>query len=712
MSSIQYLIGKTLDKYEVLEHVGHGGMSEVYRGQQAQLDRMVAIKVLHPFLADEEGFVVRFKREARIVATLRHPNIVQVYDFDYHDELDIYFMVMEFIDGPTLKNRLEEAPLTPEETVHIGAAVADALDYAHHRSMVHRDIKPANIMFLDEHQPVLTDFGIAKMLALSGITASGAMVGTPAYMAPEIGIGKPGTALSDIYSLSVVLYQMTAGCLPFTAETPIGMVMQHINREPPSPSLYNRDIPIELEKAILRGLRKEPEERYKDAGEMAAALREAIGLPANASLGETPLTSPRPATPDGIPTEASTSVVESDSVDRAHVAAEEEAAAQRDVDLAEEQALESAGLTGSPADDAVPAAAASAVAARPWSPWSHRTINEAPESANDTSGPEVVAPRRVKSRLWPALRSVLVLLIVSGISGGIGYNRSGGMPPVVRNLLFAGSAAAPDPVETAPLVATVAPTEPATAVPPEPTATQLPTPAAAIATPTAACAVRVRLDAINIQPDTIVSPGASVVAYITLRNSGTCTWPQAIKMIFAEGDSLEAPGSFPVAALAPGEKIQFIVPMTAPEELGTYQTVWELRQADGRTLGGGSSGRFTVDLTVEDIPAVESTLSAEFVFEEATRTPLAVGEPVLLSWELIPSRDRWTGVAAMTTTGGSGAYTYYQNRISEETELPNGTLSFEWRRCEPYPLEVWILSGEDILDWQGTIAYPDADNCP
>ncbi|MCD6286353.1 MAG: serine/threonine protein kinase, partial [Anaerolineae bacterium] len=509
MSSAQYLIGKTLDKYEVLEHIGHGGMSEVYRGQQAQLDRMVAIKVLHPFLADEKGFVVRFQREARIVATLRHPNIVQVYDFDYDDELDIYYMVMEFIDGPTLKNRLEEAPLTPEETVRIGAAVADALDYAHHRSMVHRDVKPANIMFLDGHQPVLTDFGIAKMLTLSGITASGAMVGTPAYMAPEIGTGKPGTTLSDIYSLSVVLYQMTAGCLPFTAVTPIGMVMQHINKEPPSPSLYNRDMPIALEKVILRGLRKEPEERYKDAGEMAAALREAIGLPANDGLGEAPLISPRPATLDGIPREAATSVVESDSVDRAPVAAEEEAPAQRDVDLAGEQALVDAGLAGAPDDDAAANAVAPAVAARSRSRGSHRNIDEALESAGDTTGAEATTPRRTRSRLWQALRNVLVLLIVAGMGGGIWYSRSGGIPPVVQNLLVASSATAPDPVETTPAMATIAPTAPATAAPPEPTATQPPSPAAAVATPTAACAVRVRLDKIDIQPDSIVSPGAS-----------------------------------------------------------------------------------------------------------------------------------------------------------------------------------------------------------
>ncbi len=278
MSSVRFLIGKTLGKYEILEHIGHGGMSEVYKGQQAQLDRMVAIKVLHPFLADDQGFVVRFQREARIVATMRHPNIVQVYDFDYNEPLALYYMVMEYIEGPTLKDRLREGPLNYEQVVHIGAAVAGALDYAHQRAMVHRDIKPANIMFLSEAEPVLTDFGIARMLTLSGLTASGAMVGTPAYMAPEIGKGKAGTASSDIYSLSVVLYEAITGQLPFSAESPMGMVMEHINTPPPRPCLLAPSIPPALENVIVKGMEKAPEDRFGSAGEMADALRLALDV--------------------------------------------------------------------------------------------------------------------------------------------------------------------------------------------------------------------------------------------------------------------------------------------------------------------------------------------------------------------------------------------------------------------------------------------------
>lgn len=699
MSSVQYLIGKTLNKYEVLEHIGHGGMSEVYCGQQAQLDRKVAIKVLHPFLADEEGFVVRFQREARIVATLRHPNIVQVYDFDYNEELDIYFMVMEFIDGPTLKNRLEEGPLPPEETAYIGAAVADALNYAHRRGMVHRDIKPANIMFLDGQQPVLTDFGIAKMLTLSGLTASGAMVGTPAYMAPEIGLGKPGTALSDIYSLSVVLYQTTTGCLPFTAETPMGMVMQHINKEPPRPSLYNASIPGELEEVILRGLQKEPEKRYRDAAEMASALHRAIGLSTNGGLGDVSHPSLHLTVPDRIPTGKPVSVSESNSVATEATTAEKAPALQDGVghnDIPEE-----------PGDSRVLPAAE----ARAWSPWSHQTIDD---DALDTDGapiPATVVPQRGPSRLWRIVRSTGLMLIVMGLTVGGWYNLTGNSFPAIQNLSFARAGDTPVPAGTQ-AVEIAEPTATATELPPEPTATRIPLLAAVADTPTAVCSIRIRLDEIDVQPDAVISPGTSVVAYITVRNSGTCAWPQATKMIFAEGDLLDAPESFPVAALRPGEKLQFIVPMTAPEDPGTYQTVWELRNADGGTLGAGDSGRIAIELTVEDTPAGEATPLAEISFEEPARIPLTVTTPTLLSWDLVPSRDLWTGAAMISATGGSGIYTYYLDRISAETQLYDGILSFEWRNCEPYPFKIWILSGAEILDWKSSIAYPDIDRCP
>ena len=165
------MIGETLGKYRITEHLGTGGMAEVYKAYQPGLDRYVAIKVLHSFLAGEENFRMRFQREARVVAMLRHPNIIQVYDFDYDAQHNAYYMVMEYIEGPSLKERLQalaqERRLMPlGEALEIAIAVANALDYAHQRGMVHRDIKPGNIMFGCEKQPILSDFGIARICLL------------------------------------------------------------------------------------------------------------------------------------------------------------------------------------------------------------------------------------------------------------------------------------------------------------------------------------------------------------------------------------------------------------------------------------------------------------------------------------------------------------------------------------------------------------------
>ena len=208
------LIGKTLNKYTIIEHVGSGGMADVYKAYHPGLDCNVAIKVLHSFLATEEDFLTRFQREARIVASFRHPNIVQVHDFDFDADNNAYYMVMEFVDGPNLKTRLQEmareGQIMPlDEAVHIVTSVANALEYAHQRGMVHRDVKPANIMFTRDGEVILSDFGIARMVNTTTLTASGAMVGTPAYIAPEQGIGKTGDERSDIYSLGAVLYPVS-----------------------------------------------------------------------------------------------------------------------------------------------------------------------------------------------------------------------------------------------------------------------------------------------------------------------------------------------------------------------------------------------------------------------------------------------------------------------------------------------------------------------
>lgn len=281
------LVGKTLSKYELHERIGRGGMAEVYRAYHSSLDRYVAIKILHPFLGEDPEFKGRFEREARSVAQLRHPNIVQVYDFEFDPERELYYMVMEYIDGPTLRNRLMELSFNDErfsigEAIQIIRPVAEALGYAHGRGMVHRDIKPANIMLEQDGRVVLTDFGIARIVSGPAMTTSGSMVGTPAYMSPEQGLGQPGDHRSDIYSLGVVLYQLVTGVLPFQAETPIAVVLKHVNEPLPNPRTINPDIPEELERIIMTSLAKSADERYQNISEMLDdldGLAAGLGIP-------------------------------------------------------------------------------------------------------------------------------------------------------------------------------------------------------------------------------------------------------------------------------------------------------------------------------------------------------------------------------------------------------------------------------------------------
>ena len=292
-------VGKTIGgKYRIVERLGRGGMAEVYKALQTSLERYVAIKLMHPFLADEQGFAERFEREAKSVATLHHPNIVQVYDFAA--ESDAPYMVMEFIEGATLKTRLESLahhgqPLPLKAALKIVREVGHALAYAHKRNMIHRDVKPANVMVDASGRVILTDFGIAKILTGPSYTASGATIGTPAYMAPEQGLGQPGDHRSDLYSLGVMLYQLTTGELPFDADTPMAVMLKHINEELPPPRSVNPNLPESVERVILKSLAKKPADRYQSVDEMLADL-EKVGAAARSAAS-----SPAPA--PGAPTE-------------------------------------------------------------------------------------------------------------------------------------------------------------------------------------------------------------------------------------------------------------------------------------------------------------------------------------------------------------------------------------------------------------------------
>lgn len=281
------LIGKILDKYQIVVRVGVGGMARVYKAYQANLDRYVAVKVLHSHLAEEPDFVERFEREATAVARLRHPGIVQVYDYDIQDNL--YYIVMEFVEGPTLKAEISErlkrkadddaGIFTSEEVAHLLVALSGAIDYAHSRGMIHRDLKPGNVMFTADGQVLLTDFGLARITYASRHTQTGALSGTPAYMAPEQVQGGRVDARTDVYSLGVVTYELLTGKVPFTADSSYAVMTKHVTDEVPSMIALNSEITPEIEAAVLKALSKDPLLRYGSAGEFAAAIWTLFGLP-------------------------------------------------------------------------------------------------------------------------------------------------------------------------------------------------------------------------------------------------------------------------------------------------------------------------------------------------------------------------------------------------------------------------------------------------
>lgn len=290
-------IGQTLGgRYEIESVLGQGGMSAVYKATDPNLQRTVAVKLIHAHLSSDPEFVRRFEQEAAAVAQLRHPNIIQVYDFNHDD--DQYYMVLEFVPGDTLRERLkalssahQQLPLP--DVIHIMATVCDAVAYAHGRGMIHRDLKPPNVMLTPKGDPILMDFGVAKMLGGTHHTATGAIIGTAKYMSPEQAKGERPDERSDIYALGVMLYEMVAGQAPFEADTSVAVLMKHVNEPVPDIRLIQRDAPDQLVAIIGKALAKKPDDRYRSAVTMAAALR-SINLQAD-EMGATMLQSSMPA---------------------------------------------------------------------------------------------------------------------------------------------------------------------------------------------------------------------------------------------------------------------------------------------------------------------------------------------------------------------------------------------------------------------------------
>lgn len=265
------LSGQTLGQYQIIEPIGQGGMATVYKANQPNLERQVAIKVLptQQTLQIPE-LKQRFIREARAVAQLSHPHILPIYDFGF--ESDISYYVMKYIPGSgTLKNLLGQPIALPTVGKYI-EQISSALDHAHEQNIIHRDIKPANVL-LENDWLYLADFGLAKIGMDSQLTTDGMVVGTPEYISPEQAEGSPIDHRADIYSLGIVLYEMIMGQLPYEAESTLGVLYKHVHAPIPRPRRYRRDLPIGIEAIILKALDKDPANRYHRAGELAEALQ-------------------------------------------------------------------------------------------------------------------------------------------------------------------------------------------------------------------------------------------------------------------------------------------------------------------------------------------------------------------------------------------------------------------------------------------------------
>jgi eukaryotic-like serine/threonine-protein kinase len=264
------------ERYEIEELVGTGGMSSVYRARDRLLERLVALKVLHPHYGDDEEYVERFRREARSVAQLSHPHIVTVIDRGEDDGQQ--FIVFEYIDGENLKQLLARTgPLPTRRALELALEIADALAFAHEHGLVHRDVKPQNVLVSPDGDAKVTDFGIARSLDVEhGMTQTGTVLGTSNYLSPEQASGKPTTRSTDVYSLGVVVYELLTGDVPFPGENFVAVAMKHLNEQPPDLLEQRPDVPLRLAAAVDRALEKDPARRFPSMDQFAWELRQCL----------------------------------------------------------------------------------------------------------------------------------------------------------------------------------------------------------------------------------------------------------------------------------------------------------------------------------------------------------------------------------------------------------------------------------------------------
>ncbi len=657
------LSGRTIGKYRIVEKIGSGGMAEVYLAVQENLDRHVAIKFMHAFLISEQDFLNRFEREAKAMARLNHANIVGVYDFDVYGE-NSYYLVMEYIDGGTLKEKLaglaqagERLPL--EQAVRFATEVADALAYAHKREMVHRDIKPANIMINEAGKAVLTDFGIVKMMGNQAMayTATGALIGTPAYMSPEQALGKSGDARLDIYSLGVLLFQMATGQLPYDADTPLAVVMKHVNEPTPLPGAFNPDVPYQLQEAILKAMAKDPDDRFQTADEFAAALRQ-VNL--SAKSPPMPIEGTVVAQPQG-------TVVSS---------------------MAPHLETAVGGVTDT-------AASRTAVG---------KTAIATPE--------DLAPPPKKKRPVW--LYLIIALIVIGGTVGGL---LAAGIIPGLRptpttaaivveptNTATAAPATntpvpedTPTPEDTRDAVAEVLATltAVAAALPSEtptpsvtPTRTPSPTPNAT-ATYLASCAFDVELVSAypysNSRFNSVPTEARNFTMNWALKNSGTCPWPAGLTWKYTGGEAFGYADE-PLVVEGVVEVDEEITLQTsfpeAPDSVGTFEATWQLFDADGEPFGPPLTFELRTYIPVTATPATPPTAVGPTATSEPTQDLNFILE--INDCEYFGNIDLRCKLTITPYGGSGGPYTLWVNDTRPAAEY-RGSGPFThwaiWRRC-------------------------------
>jgi len=677
------LTGRTIGKYQILEKLGRGGMAEVYKAYQENLDRYVAIKLMHAFLASEQDFLQRFKREARAMAAMNHANIVGVYDFDVYQE-DTYYLVMEYIAGGTLKQRLEDLTEKQEsmalgKAVQLGYQVAEALDYAHRHGMVHRDVKPANIMLGDNDRALLTDFGIVKMMGgqTMAYTATGALIGTPSYMSPEQAMGKPGDKRVDIYALGILLFQMTTGQLPYTADTPLAVIMKHVNEPAPEPVTFNPNVPIALQDVILKAMAKDPDDRYETAGEMAEDLR-AIQLDSSAKSGVFVAVSAAavPLTAAKTPTQA--------------------------------------------------VQASTAVSATAFSAGVHDstpTFQSIPLPSQTQPPPPLAAPPPpVAKKRSPWLFMGLGVLILALLGGtAVAFSLFGDRNQdneVVANASPAATdtaspTATTSPQETPDTAATIAAavqlteeSRPTTAVEttstPTPEATKTPTP-----TPTVdstalyleACVPGVTLvNTYTYQNEQFdaAPTGKNFPVNWVLENSGTCPWPDSLEWVYVDGETFGFEDDpIVVAALNPGEQTTITADFTAPSRAGRFDSTWQLTDAaTGSAIGEpleftlGAYLEATPTPTPTNTPVASPTPAATVTVEQPVNLIYVIGD-----CEYIGIEYRCQ-VEITPYGGGGGPYTVFVFDADQPAEYRGAFPAYHFakaRRCATYNNEVMAI---------------------